>query len=106
MIVMLKKDHPGTFHRSVFRTVGEGTETVTERVKVLEFKPGEPVDVLGEDLEAIRADIGNFLISVEVDEKGRAPVSPPSTVTEQSGNRIAELELEIAALEEQIALLI
>lgn len=64
--VMLKKNWPGDFRRTV-----TGGKKGKEYRKTLVFKPGEPVDLSAADLEGVRADIGIALLPVGFDEKAR-----------------------------------
>lgn len=59
-LVMLKGNWPGgVFHRSV-RDAQGGI------VKRLDFKAGEPVNLTGDDLLAVKDDIGHALVAVTV----------------------------------------
>ena len=60
--VMLKRDWPNTFRRTV-RT--------GKTPQVLTFKPGEPVELNAKQIEALKADIGVCLMPVERDAKGK-----------------------------------
>ncbi len=62
-LVMLKKDWPGTFRRSIRDDKGKIIST-------LEFNPGEPVDISYDQLPAIEKDMFHALLPVTVDAKG------------------------------------
>lgn len=69
MFVMLKRNWPGPFRRSVRDEDGNV-------VRLLTFAPGEAVKLQGEDeIDAVAADIGNALIEVGLDGRLR-PKSP------------------------------
>lgn len=69
--VMLRRDWPGVFHRTVFRPKGKQLVAV----KRLEFSPGVAVELEGEhELKAVAADIGKALLPVVLDEKQRPKV--------------------------------
>lgn len=67
--VMLKKTWPANFRRTI-TTGKKGKETK----RVLEFRPGVPVELTAAEVEAVRADIGVALQPIEFDEKARPRV--------------------------------
>jgi len=77
--VMLKKDWPGNFRRTI-TTGKKGKETK----HVLEFSPGIPVDLSAAEVEAIRPDIGIALLPVDFDEKARPRVITDEVVPEET----------------------
>lgn len=81
--VMLKPGWPWQFHRTV---------AVGDTKKILEFSPGEPVEVTDEEFAGLSKDIGICLFEIERDEKGRAraiertpPTSNPTAATAAKG---------------------
>lgn len=67
--VMLKKNWPGMFRRTI--TTGKKGKEVR---RTLEFAPGVPVDLTLSEIDALRGDIGTALTPVEFDEKARPRV--------------------------------
>lgn len=81
--VMLKTNWPGKFRRTI--TTGKKGKEVK---RLLEFTPGEPVELSAAEVEALRSDIGPALQPVEFDEKARPrvitdDVVPDDTQTEE-----------------------
>ena len=72
--VMLKRDWPSTFRRTV-RNV--------KKPNMLEFNPGEPVELNAKELEAVKADIGVCLMPCERDAKGKARIITDEVETEE-----------------------
>ncbi len=64
--VMLHKNWPGTFRRTV---------TVNGKKRQLAFSPGEPVQLKPAEVAELRADIGAALQPVEIDSKGRPEIT-------------------------------
>lgn len=60
--VMLRPNWPGGFRRTI---------KVGEESKVLNFAPGEALEVTPEELKALSGDLGKSLFEIERDEKGR-----------------------------------
>lgn len=77
--VMLKKNWPGNFRRTI-TTGKKGKETK----RVLEFTPGEPVELTPAEVDALRSDIGVALQPVEFDEKARPRVITDDVVADES----------------------
>lgn len=67
--VMLRRDWPGNFRRTIHTGKGKGAKT-----KVLEFTPGVAVEISPDDARAMKSDIGPALLAVEMDEKARPRV--------------------------------
>lgn len=82
-IVMLRNNWPGNFRRAG-----------------LEFKPGVPEGLSDEQLEAVKKDLGNALVEVELDGIGRPRVidrTPPEVpIEDQSEDAADESDLESA----------
>lgn len=80
--LMLKRDWPSTFRR----TVASGKKT-----QVLTFAPGEPVEVDARQIEALRPDIGVCLVPVERDAKGKIRTITDDVVpeTEEAKTNVA-----------------
>lgn len=60
--VMLKRDWPNSFNRTI--TIGKNKTR-------LRFEPGEPVELNSKQIEALKPDIGVALMPCERDSKGR-----------------------------------
>ena len=85
--VMLKKNWPGNFRRTI-KVGKKGKETE----KVLEFTPGEPVELTAQEVEALRSDIGVSLQPVEFDEKARPRVITDEVVPEEPSKDVVSNE--------------
>lgn len=84
MLVMLKKSWPGNFRRTIRDSKGK------ER-RVIEFHPGDPVDVSRQEYEFLVAngDLDSALQEVSLDGKGRArPVA--EQVPEEASEPVPE----------------
>lgn len=77
--VMLKTNWPGKFRRTI--TTGKKGKEVK---RLLEFTPGEPVELSAAEVEALRTDIGPALQPVEFDEKARPRVITDDVIAEDS----------------------
>lgn len=67
-LVMLRKDWPTKFRRSIRDNKGKLTG------RVLGFEPGETVSLTSKEIEAVQSDIGVSLMPIELDEKQRPRV--------------------------------
>lgn len=74
--VMLKRDWPGQFRRTV--RIGKKTP------EVLVFTPGEAVELDAKQLDAVKADIGVCLMPVERDAKNRPRIITDEVETEET----------------------
>lgn len=72
--VMLKRDWPGTFRRTVRNA---------KKPYLMAFEPGQPVELNAKELEAVKADIGVCLMPVERDAKGKARIITDEVETEE-----------------------
>lgn len=78
-LVMLKRDWPGNFRR-----------TITEKVRgkdvkrTLEFSPGVPVELTNAEIKAVLPDIGIALLPVELDEKARPRVITDDVIPDET----------------------
>lgn len=93
--VMLKPNWPGGFRRTI---------KVGDESKVLEFAPGEPVEVTAEELKALKADIGVSIFEIERDEKGRPRYieSVATEVAPDPSSTKPEMDLEPGANAENV----
>lgn len=64
--VMLKRDWPGSFRRTVTTKI-KGRDFT----KALEFSPGVAVELTVAEVEAVRGDIGVSLLPIDMDAKNR-----------------------------------
>ena len=64
-LVMLKRDWPGKFRR----TIGEGKKT-----QVLEFLPGVAVDLTAKQIDGIKGDLGRALMPATRDGRKKVRV--------------------------------
>lgn len=81
--LMLKPRWPGNFRRTIL---------VGGESKVIEFHPGDPVEVTDEEFAALAPDIGVAVFEVERDEKGR-----PRYVESRSGEEAEESKADAPA---------
>jgi hypothetical protein len=72
--VMLKKDWPATFRR----TIGPPKDR-----RQMEFTPGVPVDLTAAEVDMLRADIGIALMPVDFDEKARPRVITDDVIADE-----------------------
>jgi hypothetical protein len=79
--VMLKRDWPGTFRR----TVASG-----KRSTVLNFEPGVPVELTGSQLDSLKSDIGVALMPCERDEKGLPRIITDEVVSEHEEANVTQ----------------
>jgi hypothetical protein len=64
MFLMLKKNWPGTFQRTI-----RGQDGVA--LRVVEFSPGVPVEITDQtEIDVLSKDVGPALLEVKVDKKG------------------------------------
>jgi hypothetical protein len=73
--VMLKKNWPGNFRR----TIGPPQDR-----RQLEFAPGVPVDLTAAEVDMLQADIGIALMPVDFDEKARPRVITDDVIAEET----------------------
>ncbi len=73
--VMLKKNWPGNFRR----TIGPPQDR-----RQLEFAPGVPVDLTAAEVDMLRADIGIALMPVDFDEKARPRIITDDVIPEET----------------------
>lgn len=98
----LKFGHPTAFRQTV--KIGEGDQA--ERVQLV-FEPNQRLDLTVQEVAGIQPFIDTGLIVPWDDDwKGRRGSPAVDAKTAELGNRLAELELDNAALAEQVALLI
>lgn len=98
----LKFGHPTVFRRTVTVNAGQSDEQKYQLV----FEPNVPANLTEHEFKCCQdiIDIG-LLVPWDVDPKGRR-ARPNQVARMAEVSRIQELELEVAALEEQVALLI
>jgi hypothetical protein len=89
--VMLKKDWPGTFRRTI--TVGKKGK---EYRSLLEFQPGVPRDLSQAELAGVIADIGLALQPIEFDAKGRPRLITDEVLPAESAEEISVSEPQSA----------
>jgi hypothetical protein len=79
-LIMLKPSWPGNFRRSIRNKKGDVT-------KILEFTPGEAVEVTKSELESLGPDIGVCLFPARLDDSGRGRMVEMTAdeVKEESG---------------------
>lgn len=75
--ILLSRTSPGSFRRSV-------RDALKHVVRVIEFTPGEPQWLEGEDLAAVRDDIGKALCYAELGPNGD-PLGKPAKLQEPGG---------------------
>lgn len=75
-LVMLRKDWPNEFRRTV--------KLSEKRSETLVFAPGKPVDLNAKQIEGVKADLGKCLQPVELDSKGKIRVITDDVVAESS----------------------
>lgn len=73
--VMLRKNWPGTFRRTINAKSGCKVQLI--------FEPGTPVDLTTHEIECLRSDIGVALMPVEFDEKARPRMITEDVVPEE-----------------------
>lgn len=109
--VMLKRDWPGKFHRSVFeKTVDKSTgKTVEKFIKQLVFEPGIPLQLDAQEYKSVKDDINKALVEVSVDAQGIARVVMSDKEREEllldraeKGRELDDLLKKCVDLEKQI----
>ncbi len=70
---MLRRNWPGPFRRTV---------TIGKKKTLYTFNPGEPVKLSAATIEAMKTDLGNALLPVELDEKKRPRIITDDVVTD------------------------
>jgi hypothetical protein len=78
--VMLQKTWPGNFRRTITTKSRGGKEAR----RTLEFIPGVPVDLTGDEVSALMPDIGVSLLPIELDEKARPRIIEDAVDIDQS----------------------
>jgi hypothetical protein len=73
--VMLRRNWPGNFRRSIRNEKGEV-------LRVIEFAPGQAVEVLDDEMPSVQADLGHALQLVTLDKKNRPRVIPVAAANE------------------------
>jgi len=94
--VMLRRNWPGTFNRSIRDKNGKIKKTIS-------FEPGVPVDLTEAELKAVSGDIGNSLQLVEIDKAGGARVVVSDKEREEATRLAAEKDKAIESFQQQIA---
>ncbi len=93
--VMLRRDWPAPFSRSVRDKKGNVKSTLT-------FEPGVPVELTDSELKAIESHIGNNLHVVEIDKSGRAREVISEAEREEAAKAMAEKGREVESLTDAV----
>ena len=95
--VMLRRDWPGTFSRSV-----REKKDPKKIKKTLSFEPGIPLELTDTELKLVEKQIGVNLFVVEIDESGRARQVISDKEREEAALAMAEKGKEVESLKKAV----
>ena len=81
--VMLRKNWNGTFRRRI--NVG------TAKERMLEFQPGEVIEIVGDEIEGVLHDLGKALMPVEWSDEKRKFVEVDMTDVDVEASTVADV---------------